>query len=90
MKGIYKMRLYNIYYLCKKYEDTFLNFSIRQTNINNVYKIESWEEYKKGLSVIRKIVFLQPYADALYDIVPVFVREKKQPEIGRASCRERV
>ncbi len=85
MKGIYKMRLYNIYYLCKKYEDTFLNFSIRQTNINNVYKIESWEEYKKGLSVIRKIVFLQPYADALYDIVPVFVREKKQPEIDSAT-----
>ncbi len=79
------MRLYNIYYLCKEYEDTFLNFSIRQTNISNVYKIERWEEYKKGLSVIRKIVFLQPYVDALYDIVPVFVREKKQPEIDSVT-----
>lgn len=75
------MRLYNIYHLCKEYEDTFLNFSIRQTSINNVYKIESWEEYKKGLLIIREIIFLQPYVDALYAIVPVFIRENKHPEI---------
>ncbi len=79
------MRLYNIYYLCKEYEDTFLKFSIRQTNISDVYKVENWEGYTEGLSIIRQIVFLQPYVDALYDIVPVFVRGKKQPEIDSVT-----
>lgn len=77
-----KMRLYNVYYLCKQCEEVInsLNFTARNTS-PQVFYIENWNEYKKALFTIRQIEFLKEKVDDFYETVPVFVREKARPEI---------
>lgn len=74
------MRLYNIYYLCKKCEKDMAGLVI--SNIRTgTYRIDGWERYKETLFVLRRIDFLKDEVDSFYETIPVFVREKEQPEI---------
>lgn len=78
-----KMRLYNIYYLCKQYVSEVENVTVteyRKTG-GNEYGLYNWVSYKETLQVIRQIDCLSEYVKQLYDMVPVFVREDAEPKI---------
>lgn len=74
------MRLYNMYYLCKKCKSEIESLVIKNTR-SQVYTIENWGKYKDALFVLRQIPFLRDSIDDLYGIIPVFVRERDKPEI---------
>ena len=76
------MRLYNIYFLCKKCITTFetVKTTARDSN-NRSHWIEQWNEYKNALLVVRQIPMFAQSVDELYEGIPVFVREKDRPEI---------
>ena len=73
------MRLYSIYYLCKKYRDVICKCEITERNITNGKVIEwkNWEEYQKVLVILGKVTCLKKMVNEVYEKVPVLVREKK-------------
>ena len=79
------MRLYNIYYLCKEYVEDINNLSFEAIEPGKVYKMESWNKCKNAMFVVRQIPFLKGYVDNFYSRVPVFVREKNNPQIDSST-----
>ena len=79
MEVFWGMRLYNTYYLCKKYIDDIKELGY--ASIGSSYELQSWENCKKGMTVIRQIPFLKRYVDDFYESVPVFIREDENPRI---------
>lgn len=55
-----KLKLYNVYRLCKQNIDFFKESNIKKDNSNNnAYVIENWSEFKKHLIVIARIPVLK-------------------------------
>ena len=75
------MRLYNTYYVCKKFVDDISELSFASINLGQAYVIQNWERYKETLLVVRQVPFLKSHVDSFYNIVPVFVREDVEPRI---------
>lgn len=83
IEEVYKMRLYNIYYLCKNLIGIFLKDRIETKKVNMEYVINNWDEYKTALQSVRKIPLFTNLADDIYNTIPVFVRENSRPEIDQ-------
>ena len=81
--GSQKMRLYNIYYLCKQYIEEMgeLKVTEKGTISTRYYVLDNWAEYKKALFAIGQIECLKKYTDEMYSTIPVFVRENEAPEV---------
>lgn len=75
------MRLYNTYYVCKKFVDDISELSFASMNSGQAYEIQQWGGYKEALLAVRQVPFLKAYVDAFYNTIPVFVREDKGPRI---------
>lgn len=72
-----KMKLYNVYRICKRNIDFFENIKIiKDENNVNTFKIINWKEIETKLNIIRKIPILKEYVDCYFDIIPIFIREK--------------
>lgn len=80
-----KMRLYNIYRLCKQYIGIINLKNI--TNEGQTYRIENWIEFQKALSVLGKIPILEKYTTSYIENVPEFVREKEIPGFDSDTAR---
>lgn len=80
---IRKMRLYNIYYLCKQYVEDVESLELveRGSPSARYYELSNWTEYKKVLFAVGQIECLKKYTDELYNTIPVFVRETQEPQI---------
>ena len=79
------MRLYSIYYLCKKYKDNVTECDIQEISVSGGGKIvrwNNWETYKEMLLILREIKCLKMSAEAIYEQIPVIEREKKNPTIS--------
>lgn len=81
MKEVSKLRLYNVYYLCKNLIKIFAENRIETKMANREYYINNWDEYKTALESLRQIQMFVEIVDDLYETIPVFVREKNRPEI---------
>ena len=75
------MRLYNTYYVCKKFVNDISELLFASINAGQVYEIQNWERYKETLLVVRQVPFLKSHVNSFYNIVPVFVREDVKPRI---------
>ena len=69
-----KMKLYNVYRLCKQNIKTFQNTHVSRFK-DGTYRLENWGFIKENLKIIRKIPSLTKYADDYYNSVPVFIRD---------------
>lgn len=76
-----KMRLYNIYYLCKEYIGDIGGLDFASLANNQGFEMRHWEACKKSMTIIRQIPFLKDYVDDFYAMIPVFVREEINPRI---------
>lgn len=81
IEEVYKMKLYNVYYLCKNLIDIFKEKRIELTS-NQEFYINNWDEYQSALQLLRQIPMFRNIADEVYETIPVFVRENPRPKVG--------
>ena len=81
MKEVYKMRLYNIYYLCSNLLEIFEKDRMTAYDSNRAFYIEKWFEYTNALESIKQIPMFNEIATQIYESIPVFIREKERPSI---------
>lgn len=86
MKEVYKMRFYNVYFLCKNLIQIFQEDRIETKKTNQEYYIQNWDEYKTALESLRQIPMFKISVDEIYNTIPVFVRENAKPEIDYSTC----
>lgn len=75
-----KMKLYNVYRLCKIHVNFFSRTNAERTR-NNVYTVSNWMQSKKELEIIRKIPMLKKYVDEYIELVPDILTKKDSFEI---------
>lgn len=76
------MRLYNTYFICKNLYESLNGVEIKRNASNpKVCTISNWLNYKEALMALRKIPIFKNEVDNIYNIIPVFVREKNTPSI---------
>lgn len=80
-----KIRLYNVYRLCKQYIDTIDSNNIVCKD-GKTYELENWRELIKILSNIEKIPVLKGYAVSYIKTVPEFVKEDIVPKFGSTTA----
>ena len=81
IEEVSKMRLYNIYYLCKNLIEIIKKDKIETKKYSSEYFINNWNEYKTALQSLRQIPMFSKIVEEIYETIPVFVREKNRPEI---------
>lgn len=85
------MRLYNIYYLCKKYKDDVTNCNVQEISFSGGGKgiqWRNWKTYREMLLVLREIKCLKVSVEEIYEKLPVIEREKEIPNISRSIWEE--
>ena len=75
-----KIKLYNVYRLCKIHVNFFSRTNAKRTR-NNVYTISNWMQSKKELEIIRKIPMLKKYVDEYIELIPDILTKKDSFEI---------
>lgn len=76
------MRLYSTYYICRNLLETLMRVDFKRDLIyTQIYTIPNWKGYKEALMALRKIPLFTKEADDIYEMVPVFQREKEVPTI---------
>ena len=83
MKEVYKMRLYNIYYLCSNLLEIFKKDRMTVFDNGRSFYIEEWLKYTEALESIKQIPMFNEIATQIYESIPVFVREKDRPSIDK-------
>ena len=79
------MRLYNTYFLCKKYKDEIDSLRATEKKSGRAYVLEEWDSYTKTLMELKDIPVLKNYRDNVYRTVPVYVRGDESPEIDMST-----
>lgn len=85
------MRLYSIYYLCKKYKDDITHCNVQEVTFSGGVKAiqwRDWESYKEMLLVLREIQCLKVSTESIYEKIPVIEREKAIPTISMILWEE--
>ena len=82
-----KMRLYNVYRLCKKYVNIIAENKIT-TEDNKTYKLQNWIELKKVFAILEKIPVLKKYIRDYIDSIPEFSRRNDIPGFGSDTVRD--
>lgn len=82
-----KMKLYNVYRLCKKYIDV-----IEPKNIvckdGKTYELENWKVLVKVFATLEKVPVLKEYTINYIKMVPEFVRKDIVPKFDSETARE--
>lgn len=73
-----KMKLYNVYRICKQNIDFFEENNLTQYSVNGqtAYKMDNWKDFQEKLKLIRRIVILKEYVDNYFNTIPIFIRER--------------
>lgn len=77
------MRLYGMYYVCKKYihEVENMNVENRSANGNTIRYITEWDKKSIVLNDLAKIEPLRKDVRTLYETIPIIYRDQKQFDI---------
>ena len=77
------MRLYGMYYTCKKYIEYVKDMKVyaKNTGGNTSWSINSWKEKSIVLNELGKMNPLRTYARKLYETVPIVYRDKDEFDI---------
>jgi len=80
-----KMKLYNVYRICKQNLEYFQSPNLIQQQTEGkeiVFRMENWTEFKERLKNLRKLSILKDYIDNYFNIIPIFIFEKKTPVVS--------
>lgn len=86
-----KMKLYNVYRICKQNIDYFQKPNLKKQvaeNNNIIFQLENWTEFKEKLKSIRKLSILKDYIDNYFNIIPVFISEKETPKVSSTMASQ--
>ena len=89
--GVYKLRLYNTYFLCKKLVGVFesTQTSTRTTAPGHViYYLDGWDKYVEALESLSQIPMFEKTAKEIYKTIPVFERQESRPEISQETSKQ--
>ena len=77
------MRLYGMYYTCKKYIEYVKDMKVyaKNTGGNTSWSINSWKEKSIVLNELGKMNPLRTYARKLYETVPIVYRDRDEFDI---------
>lgn len=81
IEEVYAMKLYNIYYLCKKLIDIFDEDRF-EFETKSSYYINNWEEYREALDALSQIPMFKESSDKIYRLIPVYVISDDKPLIS--------
>lgn len=78
------MRLYGMYYTCKKYIEYVKDMKVyaKNTGGNTSWSINSWKEKSIVLNELGKMNPLRTYARKLYETVPIVYRDRDEFDIN--------
>lgn len=86
-----KMKLYNVYRICKQNIDYFEKPNLTKQVVENnnvIFQLENWTEYKEKLKNLRRLPILKNYIDNYFDIIPIFIIEKEIPAVSAAMASQ--
>lgn len=83
-----KMKLYNVYRLCKENLISLENANFKKDNESGVYTISSWPFIQKRLDIIKKIPSFKECINDYIDSVPVLVRENVSPQVDPSTAQK--
>ena len=83
-----KMKLYNIYRLCKENVLSIEDAKFRKDDKSGVYIISSWSTIQKRLNLIKKIPGFKEYVNDCLNSVPVLVRELVSPQVDPTTAQK--
>ena len=77
------MRLYGMYYTCKKYIEYVKEMKVnnKAASGNAIWSINSWKEKSIALNELGKMNPLRTYARKLYETVPIVYRDRDEFDI---------
>lgn len=83
-----KMKLYNVYRLCKLNID-FLDSSVaRKDDKSGLFVISTWSKIQERFELIKKIPSFKDYINDYINSVPVLVRESVSPQIDASTAQK--
>lgn len=90
VKGGIKMRLYGMYYICKKYINKVeeMKFDVSTRNGNTIRSIRDWLEKSLVLNELATVKPLREDARELYEVFPVMYRDKNFFEVTQATAEK--
>ena len=86
-----KMKLYNVYRICKQNIDYFKKSNLTKQVVENnnvIFQLENWIEFKEKLQSLRKLSILKDYIDNYFNIIPVFISEKEIPKVSSTMASQ--
>lgn len=81
------MRLYNIYYLCKKSIGPIMELDGTANAANTAYTLNGWHRAKDCFEAVSKISFFRNYVDEIFGIFPTYQFKKVKPELSCTDYR---
>lgn len=88
MGSTQKMKLYNVYRLCKQNVSWLENFNIKKDDTTGICTIHDWSILKIKLEIIKKIPSFKEYVNDYIKTVPVLVRENVSPQIDPSTMQK--
>lgn len=81
------MRLYGMYYTCKKYVGYVKEMKVndRTANGNVIWSIKAWREKSIALNELGKINPLRAYARKVYEAIPIVYRDRDDFDITETT-----
>lgn len=83
-----KMKLYNVYRLCKENLISLEVANFKKDNESGVCTISSWPFIQMRLDVIKKIPSFKEYINDYINSVPVLVRENVSPQVDSSTAQK--
>ena len=82
-----KMKLYNVYRLCKENIISLEIANFKKDSKNGVYTISYWPSIKKALDIIKQIPMFKQIINDYINSVPVLVRENVSPQVDPTTAQ---
>lgn len=76
------MRLYNIYFICKKHNGLISSFDFKANNANTVFSFTNWREIRAALNELYAIDSMKDTIRSLYNSIDPVNRDLDSPSIS--------
>lgn len=82
LSGDLNMRLYNIYYICKKALNDIKDVRVKKISDNGTMQINTWETYQQALQSLVVFDFIKKDVIEAYNVLDPVNRERQFPSIS--------
>lgn len=83
-----KIKLYNVYRLCKQNVDWLENYNFEKDNKAGIYIIHTWPLLNRKLNILKSIPSFTGHINDYIRTVPVLVRENVSPQINPVTAQK--